>query len=77
MKVTTAESNPDMGVFKATAFGFSPYVLASDADMAIMTRSVGSDRETCCCFALLVCFRWEEEGESWRLGLGIGELIEV
>ena len=43
MKITTAESNPDMGFLTQQTFWFSPDVPARAHMLPIMTMSVASD----------------------------------
>ena len=44
MKITIAESNPDVGLLTQQTFSFSPCILARDKKMPVMTTSVASYR---------------------------------
>ena len=43
MKITIAESTPDMGLLTQQTFCFCPNILAPDNQMLVMTVSVNSD----------------------------------
>ena len=44
MKITIAESNPDVGLLTQQTFSFSPCILARDKKMPVMTTSAASYR---------------------------------
>ena len=44
MKITTAKSDPKMGLLTKQPFCFSENILAGDSKMAITTTSVASDQ---------------------------------